>query len=40
LESQNGTQMNNLTLSPLVAYEIPSGTRLQFGELALTLYFE
>ena len=40
LESQNGTIMNNLEIYPLVAYEIPSGTRLQFGELALTLYFE
>lgn len=40
LESQNGTIMNNLEIYPLVAYEIPSGTRLQFGELALTFYFE
>ena len=40
LESQNGTRLNNLEIYPLVAYEIPSGTRLQFGELALTLYFE
>jgi pSer/pThr/pTyr-binding forkhead associated (FHA) protein len=40
IESQNGTKMNNLEIYPLVAYEIPSGTRLQFGELALTIYFE
>lgn len=40
LESNNGTFMNQLELYPLVAYEVPSGTTLQFGELALTIYFE
>jgi pSer/pThr/pTyr-binding forkhead associated (FHA) protein len=40
LESQNGTIMNDLEIYPLVAYEIPSGTRIKFGELALTFYFE
>jgi pSer/pThr/pTyr-binding forkhead associated (FHA) protein len=40
LESQNGTRMNNLEIYPLVAYEIPSGTRLQLGELVMNLYFE
>jgi pSer/pThr/pTyr-binding forkhead associated (FHA) protein len=40
LESQNGTRLNNLEIYPLVAYEIPSGSRLQFGELVLNLYFE
>ena len=40
LESQNGTILNSLQIYPLVAYEIPSGTRLQFGEMALTIYFD
>lgn len=40
MESNNGTKLNQVDIFPLVAYEVPSGSRLQFGELIVTIYFE